>query len=482
MAHENVIPTAATPVPPHRLSFGGIQPEMPVLTTVAPGNAEAYQFKLQLDIEAEARRASTVDEWKFVVANETLKLTDAIQIFVFCFEKPMRLMAISGLTSFERATPLVKEIEQLIKGEFLNTKNSGLTGIRQISFDPQIAEYLSAYPFSKLLWVPFLSRERKLLGGMLLAKGDDWGNHEPVVLQRLADTFSHALSALRIQSGIAQDLARKFKLNKTKIIVAIIGLIAVLLLPVSMTTLAPFEVAPREPTIVASPLDGIIDQILVNPNEQVKKGQKLVLFNDTVFRNRLALADRETSVAKARLKKSGLMAFDEQEGREDIGISMANHSLKIAEQKFASDMLERSTILAQSSGVVLYPDRHSLLGLPVKPGERIMQIANPDQIEFLIDVPSKDAIILRPEARVKIYLDSDPLNAREAIVDYVNYQAKEHPGHGLSFRVVARLIDNARHIPKLGVRGTAQLYGEKVPLAFYLFRRPLSALRQWVGL
>ncbi len=108
MAHENVIPLADANIPPRRFSLGGTQPEKPALTAVTPADTDALQARLLLDVEAETRKAATIDEWKFVVANETLKLTDAIQIFVFCFEKSMRLMAISGLTSFERASPLVK--------------------------------------------------------------------------------------------------------------------------------------------------------------------------------------------------------------------------------------------------------------------------------------------------------------------------------------------------------------------------------------
>ena len=34
---------------------------------------------------------------------------------------------------------------------------------------------------------------------------------------------------------------------------------------------------------------------------------------------------------------------------------------------------------------------------------------------------------------------------------------------------------------RIGWHGTAKIYGEDVPLFFYLFRRPLSAIRQFVG-
>ncbi|MCP4182165.1 MAG: HlyD family efflux transporter periplasmic adaptor subunit [Hyphomicrobiales bacterium] len=482
MAHQNVVSNTGIPVSAERLSLAGLQSKSPQLSTVSGNNADTHKLTLLLEIEAEIRKAETVSEWKFVVANETLKITNAIQIFVFNKSKDLQLIAISGLTGFERATPLVKDIEHLLCNELDNRRHNGLSAVREISFSPEEAKYLASYPFSRLLWVPFLSRDGKLLGGKLLAKADIWDDHEQIILKRLADTYAHALSALRLHTGVTQSLTRKIIPRGKKVIFGLVALVSILFIPVSMTVLAPFEVAPTDPVIVASPIDGIIDQVLVKPNERVVKGQKLVLFNNTVFKNSLALANEEINVAEAKLKKSGLMAFDQQEGRENIGISMANHSLKVTEQKYAFDMLARSVITANRDGVVLYSDRQSLLGVPVKPGERIMQIANPDQIELLIDVPTKDAIILGQKAPVKIYLDSDPLNAREANVEYINYQARERAGAGLSFRVVARLSDSVLQIPRMGVRGTAKIYGKKVPLVFYLFRRPISTFRQWVGL
>jgi hypothetical protein len=34
----------------------------------------------------------------------------------------------------------------------------------------------------------------------------------------------------------------------------------------------------------------------------------------------------------------------------------------------------------------------------------------------------------------------------------------------------------------MGLKGTAKIYGDKVPLFYYLMRRPISALRQTFGI
>jgi hypothetical protein len=51
----------------------------------------------------------------------------------------------------------------------------------------------------------------------------------------------------------------------------------------------------------------------------------------------------------------------------------------------------------------------------------------------------------------------------------------------LGYRLKATLDDPA-HMPRIGLRGTAKIYGEKVTLFYYLARRPLAAARQFLGL
>jgi hypothetical protein len=59
------------------------------------------------------------------------------------------------------------------------------------------------------------------------------------------------------------------------------------------------------------------------------------------------------------------------------------------------------------------------------------------------------------------------------------YEAQPTPGGQLAYRLDAR-FDEAP--PRIGLRGTAKLFGERAPLALYLLRRPLAGLRQSVGL
>jgi multidrug efflux pump subunit AcrA (membrane-fusion protein) len=259
-----------------------------------------------------------------------------------------------------------------------------------------------------------------------------------------------------------------------------VGLL-VALFPVSLTALAPLEIAARDSYVVAAPIDGVIEELAVAPNAAVREGQLLLRFSDTVLRNKFIIAEREVSIADARLKKIMQQSFSDIRGRHEVGLAQTELKLKRAERDFARDILTRAELKAGRTGVALLGDPRDLIGKPVATGERIMEIADPRRVEIRIDVGVSDSALLETGARVKAFLDSDPLRPREGRIVRADYQARVRDGNALTVRAVAEFDAPAADPPRLGLRGTAQVYGTTVPLIYYLLKRPLAALRQWVG-
>jgi hypothetical protein len=117
-------------------------------------------------------------------------------------------------------------------------------------------------------------------------------------------------------------------------------------------------------------------------------------------------------------------------------------------------------------------------------GEKVMAIADPTQVEVEAWLSPADAIVLENGAPVTLFLNSDPLNPITARLSYVAYEATESPDGILAHRVRATIDDpdvTPESAPRLGLRGTARLDGDRVPLAYWLFRRPLGVVRQWLG-
>ena len=136
---------------------------------------------------------------------------------------------------------------------------------------------------------------------------------------------------------------------------------------------------------------------------------------------------------------------------------------------------------APRAGLVIFDDANELVGRPVVTGQRLMAIADRARVLARIDVPVDDSIVLDDGARVRLFLDSAPTRAVEAVLAHASHDAQMTPGNLFAYRADARLSPDEA-VPRLGVRGTAEVYGPRSSALLYLFRRPLSYVRQHYGL
>ena len=442
---------------------------------VADGQAALLAL---LKVEADARDASNERDLVFLIANETRKLTRARQIFVLRtgLRGGFEVRGISSLPAVDRNAPLVIFIEQLVAR---HGKNKALEApcVLDLAAEPD-GSVAEAYPFRSLVWLPLKHGGNVTQGGIVLAREEPWAEQDLVIAKRLTSAYAHAWRAL---TGGRRK--RTWSLSRWHAAAAAVVIEALLFINVPLTALAPAEIIARDPFVVAAQIDGVIEMITVEPNQAVKSGDLLVKLADTTLKNRFEVAAREVQVAEARLKQSNQVAFTDPRGMHEIGIARAELALKIAERDFARDLLAKSEIRAQRDGIAIYSDKRDLVGRPVAVGERILEIADQASLEVKIDLAVSDAIALTPGARVKVFLDSDPLTPWTASVKRADYKAKAGDNDVVSFRVVATLNpEDGRALPRLGVRGTAQVAGDNVPLALYLFRRPITFIRQWSGL
>ena len=465
-----------------------------VVTTVPNGSVAAPKpvdgrsaLLALLKVEADARDAKSERDLVLLMSNETRKLTRARQVFVLQsgLRGRLEVRGISSVPSVDRSTPLVALVEDAVRAE---AAKAAVAHGGSIAFTDAGTESgtvsdtgggSESYPFRSLYYVPLKHGSAPGHGGILLAREDPWGEQDLVIAKRLAAAYAHALGALR---GPAKK--RLWSPSRLQTLFFIVSALAVLLLfKVPLRALAPVEIIARDPFIVAAPIDGVIDAIPVEPNQKVKSGDIVVKLADTTLKNRFEVADREVQVAEARLKQSNQIAFSDPRGMHEIGIARAELSLKLAERDFARDLLAKTQIAAPHDGLAIYSDKRELIGRPVAVGERILEISEPAKVEARIDLPVADAIALTPGASVKLFLDSDPLHPWPATVQRADYKAKGGENDIVSFRVVARLSAQPdRPLPRLGVRGTAQVSGNDVSLGLFLFRRPITYLRQWIGL
>jgi hypothetical protein len=223
----------------------------------------------------------------------------------------------------------------------------------------------------------------------------------------------------------------------------------------------------------------VIRQIMVPPNAMVRQGQPVLVFEDVKVRNELQQAQERLAVARAKLDRAMTASFADAREAHEIAQLRAEADLARTDYAYAQDVMAKSQVLAPRDGMAIYSDRRDWEGRALNIGDPILQIADPKAVAFHIDLPAKEQLRLTRGAPVKVWLDSQPLWALGGRVQTASYQARPTADGILAFAVTARPEGDA---PRIGSRGTAKLYGQWAPLGYALLRRPISAVRQALGI
>jgi hypothetical protein len=432
-------------------------------------------LRMLLQIEANMRAVGSRDELASLCVNELGRIIRARQVFYADVAgSKARIRQATGVVKLDTNAPTVRWVE-----DELNTtlkKHGPARVLFEIAPEAGIRQ-AAQHPLPYALWLPLLSKNKIPIGGLLALRESEWSEGDILLAERLAGTAAHAASILNANAKAPRRAGWKLPAS----IALSVALVVAMAWPVAMTALAPVEVMAVDAFVIAAPLDGIVERITVPQNAAVKPGDEVVRYVDTVLRNQLQVAEREVEVAKAKLSQAIQNSFVDDKARREIGQFRAELTTKMAELDFARETFEKTRIRAPRSGIAVFEDAKEWLGKPVAPGTRIMEIVDPDVVEARIDLPVADGMVADTGGRVRLFLDSDPLHPLEAKVTSASYHARTGEGGALAYRLIAQLAPGTVK-PRLGMRGTAEVYAKNVPFGFYLFRRPLSWLRQKAGM
>ena len=451
---------------------------------VAPSPLEAQLFGLGTLVQLlkRARRAESAEELGFVMVNETHALLPYRQAALWQRNAHAagKVVAISGAAVTERNAPFTLWLNPA----FAKLDNeAGKGGIRRVdaaSVGSASSEAWSEWLPAHGLLVPLQVEAEPALGALLLAREQPWGDGDIHLMSELADGYAHAWLRFRgrHRRSVAAVLFGRGRLVKLAIAAALVG---ILCLPVTLSALAPAEVVAFQPTIVRAPLEGVVDHFEVQPNEQVEAGQLLLTLDPRAIENKLDVAAKALAVAEAEYRQAAQQAVFDDKSRALMAVLKGRAEEKRADVTYNQSLLDRVKVTATRSGLAIYDDPNAWIGKPVAIGERLVEIADPAQAEIEIWLPVSDAITLKAGADVDFFLNIAPDSPLRATLRQASYEATQSPGGLLGYRLKAKLSD-AAHPPRIGLKGTAKLFGERVSLFYYLLRRPLAAARQFVGL
>jgi len=434
-----------------------------------------------MQFERDLRSAQTLEAFGFVVCNSVKKLVSFDSALLLVNQASdvrttQSVTTVSGVSQFDTQAPLVKLSQLLVNSSELDIQDTELHRVNHLP--EQFSEQLAQVQLQELVTVVLIPGRITLV----FIRQNNWRAKELQLLQQIAEPAGHAARPL-IDIHKRNKFALSRLYSKRAWWAGLVMMILLAFLPVQQSVIATGEISAKAPAIVASGLNGVIKDILVAPNESVTAGQTLVRYDDTDLSLQQNTLREELSLARERLRKARQQNLTN--GRTDQNNRFADLQtqveLKTIELAFIEKMMSRLEIKAASNGVALFSRAEDWVGRSVVTGEKIMEIADSSDQQFEIWVAASDAIDLPVGSLVKFFPDAFPLRSLKGSIESTSFYATQITPETLAYRVLAKLEKQDERV-RLGMKGTFRLYGDRVSLGYYLFRKPLSAIRRSVGI
>jgi hypothetical protein len=433
-------------------------------------------------LQQRLREAQTEAELGFILVNDTQSLVN-YRSGLLWLTTPGRgnggaISNVSGAVEHDEHSPFLQWMKQVCVE--LSKRSAGKFGeFTKADMPPEISEEWNAHGSETLVWLPLRSAAGIDLGSLVLWRRQSLSESQQRILANCLAAAGYSLAALR--GKVFARPGFKWTGRRKQVVFAVCLALALLMfMPVHLSVLAQAEVVAQNPMVVRSPMDGIISSLHVRPNKVVEEGALLLKLDDTELQTRLDVAEQTLAISLAQHRQAGQSAAFNADAKASLQVLQLESEKHQAEVDYVNSLLERSDVEAERGGVIIMPSPDELVGKPVVTGERLMTIANPLDTQLEAWLAVGDDINLLYDARIEFFPNVSPDKIFAARLRRLDYRAEPIETGELAYRIRADFHDS-NALPRIGMRGTAKLYGEKVSLAYYLFRRPLATLRRWLG-
>jgi hypothetical protein len=442
---------------------------------------QLLRLSMLLQLEQRARSASR-QELPFVMLNETKSLISYQQAVLWQPEPGDRgkVLGISGVAVPDAGSPLVAWLQSALPDAPLSQGNGVLQHFQRSELDARAGtEWPQQLP-EQVLWVPLIGPADDLVAVLLFFRAEPWSEADLQLFGYLADAFGHSYAYTRTayRPRVPESGWRR---KKIWVWIGMVTLVLLGLLPTRQSVLAPAEVVPREPTLVRAPLDGVVDRFFVKPNEPVAAGQLLFALDDTQLKSRLNVTEKTREIARTEYMQAAQQAFADPQANAMLAVLQGRVRQQTADVEYLNSLLERIQVHAPKEGIAIFDDPDDWEGRPVSIGQKIMVIADPEVIELEISLPVNDAITLKTGGEVSFFLNVTPTRPLDARLTFASYSSFITPENTAAYRLNAAFEDPVAR-PRIGLKGTAKLYGERSLFALWMLRKPLSIARRWLGI
>ena len=437
-----------------------------------------------LSLQQELREINKVDELAFFISHQTKLITNYQRAIVWSSweNKSINIMSVSGITQLNKTSPYQISATRFI--DKLITHYGQTHEIITIDNDGSIDSVAKAWiePLQKYATICFFRNSNKeIIGGVILLSNESLGENEFKQFEWIAHSYNQAWSHVSKPHNFIGQIKYTFKSKKRRFFWVIILLVFfAMFIRVPQSVLAPATIIAKDPIIITVPMEGVVDTVFIKPEQYVRKGEILFDMDKRDLSNAHELARKELATATAKYRTAVQSSYQDIEKRAEIQVLQSLLQEKQLEVNYTEYLLVESEVKSPIDGIAIIDTPNQWFGRPVVTGENVMQVAIPRQVEMEIWLPVSDAINFTKGDEVKLFLNSDPLKPIYGTIDYSSFEATITPSQVLAYQVIARVSPD-QDTPKIGSQGTAKLMGGKVSLFYYLFRKPITTLRQFFG-
>ncbi|WP_320171223.1 HlyD family efflux transporter periplasmic adaptor subunit [Maridesulfovibrio sp.] len=434
-------------------------------------------------LSLEGMLSKSAEELTFRMLNRTIALCpyDRSVFFEQGFSG-LKLKGISGQAAVNKTSELNELWNRLAAGLLephrgrLLTKDDFPEGLHE-----DWNSYVQKNAGTAVLWFP-LAGWGKHVGGLWFERwsGRQWKEQEQQLLIPLIMSYGGAWERLHPRRPFV-DKVRALTRRKFAMFAILAIVLVLLLVRLPLRVVAPCEVVAEDPFIVSAPLDGVVGEVAVNPGEKVAKGDLLFEYDRRTAFDELKVAREQVLIIKSSLDRVRMQAFADPRAKSEIAILEHRLDQEKARYKLAEYNVSMLEVRAEVPGVVVIADPEKWRGRPVSVGERVLSIVAPDRTKVRIWIPEDDNMTFDLKTPVRVLLNVIPEDSLSGRLEFVGSEVVTGPQRTASVLAEAKWNESDPRV-KIGLKGISVLYGEKVSLAYWLFRKPWAAFNKFSGI
>jgi len=433
-------------------------------------------------LNVKAFNAETLQNLIFILLNDTITAIryNRAVLWELNVRKPM-ILGVSGQIQHNKDALLTKLWQELQTG-IKDPKQPQIITKESLSTNPEVWDLYQEDTKTSVIWLPIFHEDELVLGLWLEIFGTV-KNEASIdeTLKFLGTYLTPGYGAAWSKLKPKYSLKHK-NLGKKQIFIALAALfLCSIIVRIPLRIIAPCEVIPNNPILLTAPLEGIIDEMIVNPGDTVKKSDILVEYDKRVPMRNLKVAQKEVEILQAEINRASTLGLTDPKSRTELGILNLKLEKEQQNLSLARWQANQLTIRAPKEGIIMGDNPENWRGKPVQVGEKILSINNPNDTKVRIWIPESDNIVLDPEIAAKIFLNIEPEKSFAVKIYYIANESLLSNDLLPSFIAEAHWVKQPDNV-KLGLKGTAILYGQNVSLFYYLIRKPWSKVRSFLGI